>query len=293
MAKQPRQRETRKLLPVQKNDLLRSVQRALSILDLIARSPGGLTIREVSRLLEMNLSTCYHSLNTLVAAGYLERRPSGFYVLGPQIPYLNEAYVQSLMHQAAEEEDFLAGASPVARCSPLARLRPVLHSLSERLQEPSYLAQWRFGEVELQAIIEPPRAEKIPGIYVGYRGQAHAHALGKVLLAYSSPASVEHYLKQHALLPSGPRTIVQPSHLIDELNRVLRQGYGVDCEELYAGIACLAAPIFDVHGRVSAALAISFDQHLLARRREWLIAEVQRAASYASAELRSWNRERR
>nr|BBH95956.1 transcriptional regulator [Thermogemmatispora argillosa] len=276
-----------------KRDILRSAQRVLAILNLIASTPGGLTARAVSSLLHLNISTCYHCLNTLAAAGYVERLPNGHYVLGPQIPYLNDAYLRTLSQDwpgAEPEERWSAIAAPAHGPSILQRLRPILHSLSERCQEPAYLASWRYGEVELQAIVEPAHAERIPGIYVGYRGQAHAHALGKVLLAYSPPTFVEDYLARHTLVRLTQQTIVERSLLCEELHSVARQGYSVDREELHAGTACLAAPVRDAQGRVTAAIALSFRCDLLSRRGEWLTAQVLRAAHQASAELRRISR---
>jgi DNA-binding IclR family transcriptional regulator len=264
----------------------------LAILDLLARMPGGLTVRAVSRLLQINISTCYHSLNTLQAAGYIERLPSGHYVLGPQIPYLNDAYLRTLTWEwpvpAADpsENGRAVSPPPVQQPSLLQRLRPILHSLSERSQETAYLAGWRYGEVELQAIVEPAHAERIPGIYIGYRGQAHAHALGKVLLAYSSPAFVEDYLARHTLIRLTQRTIVERSLLCEELDTVFHQGYSIDREELHPGTICLAAPVRDAQGRVRAAIAISFRSDQFSRHGEWLISQVLRAARQASAELR-------
>jgi DNA-binding IclR family transcriptional regulator len=151
--------------------------------------------------------------------------PGQIYLLGPQIPFLNNAFVQSLSSQdpLPQAEDDVWSAAP----SFVGRLRSILYSLTEQTQEPSYLACWRYGEIVLQAIVEAPQAAKVTKLYVGYRGQAHCHALGKVLLAYSDPEIVERYLDVHPLTPDA-----------------------------------------------------------LARRAEWLIAQIVRAANHARAELR-------
>jgi len=275
------------LPPGEKGDLLHSVQRALRVLSLVAEHAEGLSARDISNTLSMNISTCYHILNTLVANGYLDRHPrTQIYLLGPQIPFLNNAFVHSLISQEpssvphAEEDDSSIIPSLVGR------LRSVLYRLTEQTQEPSYLACWRFGEIVLQAIVEAPQAAKVTKLYVGYRGQAHSHALGKVLLAYSETALVERYLDSHPLTPFGPNTIVQRSQFIDELNDIVRQGYGIDREEFASDTCCIAAPIFVPQGQAIAALAISFTPDALARRSEWLITQVVRAANYARAELR-------
>jgi DNA-binding IclR family transcriptional regulator len=274
--------------PGEKGDLLHSVQRALRVLSLIAERPEGLSAREISKILGINISTCYHILNTLVATEFLDRHPqTQVYLLGPQIPFLNNAFVQSLAQQESGpslEDDLWANAFTPA--SLVSRLRSILFSLTSQTQEPSYMACWRYGEVELQAIVEAPQAPKVTKLYVGYRGQAHSHALGKILLAYSEPAFVDRYLDMHPLLPSGPNTIVQRSRFIDELNDIVRQGYSIDREEFTSNICCIAAPIFAPRGQVVAALGISFAPDALTKRAEWLIAQVTRAANHARAELR-------
>jgi DNA-binding IclR family transcriptional regulator len=276
--------------PGQKGDLLHSVQRALSVLSLVAEHPQGLSAREISARLCLNISTCYHILNTLLASGYLDRHPhSQVYLLGPQIPFLNNAFVQSL---AKQEEVTGAGSGEEVLTTAFTstilinRIRPILYRLTEQTQEPSYMACWRYGEIVLQAIVEAPQAAKITKLYVGYRGQAHSHALGKVLLAYSDPAFVNAYLDSHPLTPFGPNTIVQRTPFIDELNDIVRQGYAIDHEEFLPDTCCIAAPIFAPQGQAVAALAISFTTDSLAKRAEWLIAQVTRAANHARAELR-------
>ncbi len=276
------------LAPGEKGDLLHSVQRALRVLSLIAEHPQGLSAREISKALGLNISTCYHLLNTLVAGGYLDRHPhKQIYLLGPQIPFLNNAFVQSLATQETSifSEDPTWSSGLIAT-SLVGRLRSVLYRLTEQTQEPSYLACWRYGEIVLQAIVESPQAAKVTKLYVGYRGQAHSHALGKVLLAYSDPALVDRYLDMHPLTPFGPNTIVQRSRFIDELNDIVRQGYSIDNEEFTIDICCIAAPVFAPQGHVVAALGISFAPEVFARRAEWLITQVTRAANHARAELR-------
>jgi DNA-binding IclR family transcriptional regulator len=235
----------------------------------------------------LNISTCYHILNTLVADGYLDRHPQQqMYLLGPQIPFLNNAFVQSLStSETSSATDDLSSSGLVAT-SLVGRLRSVLYRLTGQTQEPSYLACWRYSEIVLQAIVEAPQAAKVTKLYVGYRGQAHCHALGKVLLAYSDPVLVDRYLDSHPLSPFGPNTIVQRSRFVDELNNIVRQGYGIDNQEFASETCCIAAPIFAPQGHVIAALGISFTPDVFVRRAEWLIAQVTRAANHARAELR-------
>jgi DNA-binding IclR family transcriptional regulator len=279
------------LLPVQgKSDQLNTVRRALHVLDLIAAHPQGLSAREISEALHINISTCYHILNTLVAADYLDRDQHTLcYILGPQIPFLNNAFVQSLARQTSPilfEHESTTEHAPTLSPTRMRHLHAILHRLTEQTQEPSYLACWYYEEVMIQAIVEAPKAPKISGLYVGYRGQAHSLALGKVLLAYSDPAFVERYLSLHPLTSQGPNTIVHHTQFTEELNSIVRQGYSIDREEFSNNTCCLAAPIFAPRGQVVAALSISTSTETLSRRADWLIAQVTRSANHARAELR-------
>src|ERR1700730_6241983 len=125
------------LAPDVKGDELQTEQRALRVLSLVAEHPQGLTVRQISIALELNISTCYHLLNTLVVSGYLDRPPhQQIYLLGPQIPSLNNAFVLGLAMQgtAADVED--TSWPPGWSASWLVgRLRSVLYRLTEQIQE--------------------------------------------------------------------------------------------------------------------------------------------------------------
>ncbi len=271
-----------------KGDILQSVQRALRVLNLIAEHPMGLTARQISQALDLNISTCYHILNTLVISGYLDRPPDQqIYLLGPQIPFLNNSFVQGVAVQAAPAApNDAAMSAELAPSSLVSQLRSVLFRLTEQTQEPSYLSCWRYGEAMLLAIVEAPQAPKLTELFVGFQGPAHCQALGKVLLAYGDPSFVERYLDTHPLTTVGPNTIVQRFRFQDELNDIVRHGYSIDKEEFGSDVYCIAAPIFASRGQVVAALGISFTGSTFSRRAEWLITQVTRAANHARAELR-------
>lgn len=278
------------LVSQEKGDLLQTVQRALHILNLVAGHPQGLSARQISEALGLNISTCYHILNTLVAGGYLSRQlRQQVYHLGPQIPLLNNAFMRGLVSQEAvkceNREENGHTPEPMAQLL-IRRLRPILFGLTERTQEPSYLGHWQFGEVVLLSIAEASHEAKHAELYIGYQGPAHCRALGKMLLAYSDPAFVDWYLDTHPLISVGPNTIIQRLEFQEELNTIVQRGYSIDEEEFSSDTCCIAAPIFSPGGEVVAGLAISFTHKAFTKRAEWLATQVMRAAEYARAELR-------
>lgn len=57
------------------HDLITSLQRGLTILELLANEPEGLIAKSISLRSGIHLSTCYHLLNTLIVAGYVVKLP--------------------------------------------------------------------------------------------------------------------------------------------------------------------------------------------------------------------------
>ncbi len=58
------------------SDLVQSLLKGLSILDLLAQAERGMTLQEVCRLLDLRQPTAYNLLRTLVARNYVERTPA-------------------------------------------------------------------------------------------------------------------------------------------------------------------------------------------------------------------------
>ncbi len=66
-------------------DLIRSVSRALRIIEEVSGSPRPLPVKVIARRCQLHLSTAYHLVRTLCYEGYLVRLPSGEYVAGSEV----------------------------------------------------------------------------------------------------------------------------------------------------------------------------------------------------------------
>lgn len=188
--------------------------RALRILEVVAAHPRGLTPKAISLKLDLHLSTYYHLFNTLAASGFLIRRlDTQTYVLGSKIAYLNSGFLQAL--------------------EVLPVLRAHVQTLHDTTGETAYLGQWQ-DDVVISAIVEGMQPVRVQSLYVGYRGNAHAMALGKVLLAYLPPREQAHFLAHQALPACTPATITDAAMLQQQLHAVRHASYAVDEEELAA-----------------------------------------------------------
>jgi DNA-binding IclR family transcriptional regulator len=224
-------------IPNRERNGLGTVRKALSLLEWVARRPTAPTVREAADGLGLNVTTCYHLVNTLSGTGYLVKGADRRLSLGPQVAILYEALHRNL--QATQV------------------CLPVVEELRDRTGETSYLSSWDAGEVVLQLVVESPQALRVTGMYPGRRSAAYCRASGKAILAFIPEPERERYLAEHELTPLTPNTITDPDVLRRELHGIAVDGYAIDRQEYELGISCVGAPYFDVWQRVCGAITVS------------------------------------
>jgi IclR family acetate operon transcriptional repressor len=242
--------------------VIQSVARALHILNTLSEHSGGLTNRETAEIVGLNVSTTHHLVNTLVSEGYIHRLDNGKYCLGHAIARLYGAYLSSISFHT--------------------HLHDELHKLAEVTKETSYLCVWHNGHALIQTIVEGSQAVRVGGLYVGFMGNTHMRASGKVLMAYLDEPQLDAYLATAEFVPLTARSVSDPERLRDQLREVLKQGYAVDRGEFADGVHCVAAPVFSVEGDVAAALTVSSPEGRFVQKEDQLVSEVVQAASHAS-----------
>lgn len=220
--------------------------RALDILELFvdgARWSGA----EIMRLTGLPRTTAFELVNTLAARGYLERDELGGYSLGARTLALGNAY--------AARYDLVGEANDCAR------------TLAQQTGETSSVAILEGSEVFYLAKVEGREVMALISS-VGKRAPANATGLGKALLA-GLPDDQVAALYADADLPAfTEHTITELPALLADLAAIRARGFAIEREESGPGVACVAAPIRDVAGRVPAAVSISvplarWDQHPL------------------------------
>jgi IclR family transcriptional regulator, acetate operon repressor len=240
----------------------KSVRRIFKIMDLVSQQGEDLTAKKLADEIGTNLSSCYYLLSILIDEGYIEKIPRiGGYRIGPTIPMLWE-----------NRKSYFD-----------LKIEPVVEELAQRTQTHAYSAILSNGEVEVTKVKAPPKAPPV-GVVEGFRGASHALALGKVLLAGMGSKYVENYINDYGGLEAfTPRTIVQPSVLHDQLNKVRLVGLATDFEEFAHNLCCLAAPVENRRGKVEGAIGLSTTTRRIRNEGRYLTEVVQWAAGEASA----------
>ncbi|MDP3612702.1 MAG: IclR family transcriptional regulator C-terminal domain-containing protein, partial [Rubrivivax sp.] len=126
------------------------------------------------------------------------------------------------------------------------------------------------------------------GMYsrVGRRAPLHCTAIGKVLMAWESPARRDTILQGCDFKRFREKTITTRADYDVELQRTLDQGFGQDREEFDDHIRCAAIPIFDRLNLAVAGLSVSFPsfRYDVAHEPE-LVAELRKASRDISRQL--------
>jgi DNA-binding IclR family transcriptional regulator len=217
--------------------LVGSVQKALDVLDAFVPRKPELSLTEMADLLSLNKSTLFNLLRTLEGHGYVIQSPqTKRYRLGLRF-----------LDRAALVIDY----TEVSRVAP-----PFLDDLRDKVEENVHLGVLEDGQVVYLYRAQGPHTLSVNS-RLGMRVPAHATAMGRAILAYRPESEVVSLAEKHGLSACTPNTITELPLLQECLREVKNRGYATDAEEHHLGSECIAAPIFDLHHKVIAAISVS------------------------------------
>jgi IclR family acetate operon transcriptional repressor len=242
---------------------IRSVAKALCILEAIARSGGEMTLTAIADATALNISTCHHLLATLQDSGFVARlRGKRTYVLGAKILFL---------HTAALKQVNLPR-----------RAQRVLEYLNMRTREAVQIAVMQ-GDTLVTLLRKGARQPSIADPQVPDTDDAaHATATGKAILAWLPESELTRIIDRRGLRRFTPNTITEISALIEELRLVRRHGYAMDRAESQPGMISVATAIRDDAGTVVGAIGIACP---IARANEATVAYLREQVMWGAASL--------
>lgn len=219
------------------DQLVKSVDRTLDILERLVEHSKPLGITEISNGTDLHKSTVYRLVDTLCYRNYLiQDTKTGKYKIGMKLFELGSKVMNDL--------DLRSDA------------RPYLLELEEKTGETIHLGVLEGEEMIYIDKVESHQTIRM-GSHVGRRVHTHNTALGKVMLAYLPESEVENIINMAGLPRYTENTITDKNVLMEELDKIRSQGYAIDDEESEKGIRCVAGPIFDHTGEIMAAFSVS------------------------------------
>ena len=246
--------------------LVKSVLKALDILEAFSDDEYTLGVTDLSKRLNINKATVHNLLSTLRSRGYVELNPeTRRYNLGIKL-----LEVGRVVRANIEIRD---------------QAIPLLRDLARYSSEAVYLAILHDRHsVYLHAIEASGRP--IDHSAIGERVPLHCTALGKAKLAYLPESEIDAIIDEIGLVRFTPNTICNSEQLKVELQRTRERKFALDDEEHEVAIRCVAAPIFAEGGEVTAACSVSGPAgRMTDKRLNELAPEVTRVAHAVSLRL--------
>lgn len=252
-------------IPPKRTYNITALQRGLRILELFPKAEKGLAASQVAKLSGLPVSTVHRFLVNLENSGYLNCADNGIYHLG--------IACFSLGHAALGQLD-------IRRLS-----LPHLHELNTQTRETVHLTIRQGMTAVYIEKLDSPEPLRIYS-RIGAAVPLHCTAVGKVILAYMPEAELASILPHLDFKRRTQNSIGSLQEMQTHLQKVRRSGYACDLEENEAHIRCIAAPIWDHTGAVSAALSVTGPAvRMSVMRLRQLAPLVQRAGLRISREL--------
>ncbi|MQA25497.1 MAG: helix-turn-helix domain-containing protein [Micromonosporaceae bacterium] len=207
------------------SDLIRSVSRALRVLEAIGGSSDGLLAKQIARQCGLSLATTYHLVRTLEYEGYLIRLQDGRYVVGLALSdrFRELAAVFRAPDTVEESMRRLAGDTGYSH----------------------FLARFVQGRVAITAVTEGRRTPHLEDLIVGFDDGAHATALGKALLATLTPEERRRYVRAFGMRRFTRATLTNPEALEADLARYAAEGVYFELGQYRDGLACAGTLVRD------------------------------------------------
>ncbi len=201
---------------------VRSVDKALQIVELLMRDDRSLSAREIAIQTGIERTTVHRLINALIHRDWLERADGAArYRLALKLLVLAK-----ISHDSRDVLD---------------SVRPALEQLSLVSRETVHVGVLDDFEIVHVDKVDSPERVGISS-RIGARGVPHVTALGKALLAASEPDRVERYIV-HAQQRRDQFSLTDPDRLRRDLEQTRQRGYSRDDEEDSIGVRCIGAAV--------------------------------------------------
>lgn len=250
-----------------KDGTVQSLDRMIDILEELALHRDGCGVTSLANLTGLHKSTVHRLLNTLMSRGYISKNSENDkYSLGMRILYLGSAILDRMDIRTVS--------------------KPFLEKLCQDTDEVVHLSMLDDREAVYIDKVESPNKSIRMYSQIGKRVPLHCTGVGKVLLAWLPDKEVEYLLGVKGMEAYTKNTITNIEDMKKHLAEIRDKGYAFDEIEHEEGIRCVAAPIFNMSGKVIASVSVSGPVlHVTLDRMPKLTEEVLKTAKNISYQL--------
>ncbi len=249
--------------------ILKSLDRALELIDALEKAGKPLSAAELGKLLNVNRTTLYATLNTFVARDYLEKDPvTGFYSIGLKPVEIGLGYrrkypfIQMMDAQALQ----------ISRKWNL-QVNVGVYRAPDRV---IVLSAHSPGSAPGTSYLFFPSNINFP---------AYASSLGKAFLCEMEDDELRSTLDRIPLLPLTKNTYTDKAALFEHLRTLQQNGYTYEDNEYMENIRCLGVAIKDHTKRAVAGMSVVLTPFISEEERKQIISELVSVKSLISYNL--------
>lgn len=218
---------------------IKSLEKGLFVLDVVANYPDGARVRDIAERGEGKVSNITLYLDSLVNAGFVRKD-------GKAGRYFITQKISDIARKAEQNQNSLL--KQVAL--------PELHKLSSELDENVLLAVLEWHDIHFIERIQSTRSVQIR-VDADIHFPPHVTAAGKAILAAFPDAAREKYLDDALYHQFTDKSLVNPNSVRQQLMKIREEGYAVNYGEYESEIMAVAGPI-RVRGVVLGSVVVQF-----------------------------------
>jgi DNA-binding IclR family transcriptional regulator len=240
---------------------INSIEKALDVLEILSQHKS-LNLIELATILNKPKSSLFRIISTLEKREYITRNEDdGKYCVGFKPLELTKNLLEgnTLRNCAASE----------------------INHLADKYGDTVNLGVLSDGDVLYIEIIEGTYSLRM-NESVGSRGPYHATGIGKAIAAFLPAEKLNRLIEEKGFPSYTPNTIQSKEAFLNELAEIKNKGYSIDNEEVVQGARCIAAPVFNLSGKVEGAVSLSGTVH---RYPLGTITEVAKDVKLAAANI--------
>ena len=218
-------------------ELVQSVDRTLTILEVLSDYNDGLGITEISSFVNLHKSTVHRLLSTLIYKGYVvQDEESNKYKITFKL--------------------FELGSKKVHKLDLLKISRPHTKMLMESVNEVVHLIIREENDIVYIDKVEANNTISMAS-RIGKRNPMYCTATGKAILAFLPEDEILKVWNSSKVVKLTKNTNTDFILFKKELQTIRENGYAIDDEENEIGVKCVGAPIFNMSGEVVAAISVT------------------------------------
>ena len=214
---------------------IKVLDKAVRVLELLAKSSRGVRLKDVIEALAFNKTTALRILRALESHDLAARDGAGTFILGSRVLWWENCYRRNF--------------------ELIAVVRPILERVRDLTAE-TVTFSILMGEqtVVVDQVVSPHVTST--RFEVGSSAPLNAGASGRVILAHLAPEKHKMFLRLPRLKRLTQLTITDRTQLERELKKCQRNGFAVSRGERFPNTCSVAAPVFDSSREVLGVISV-------------------------------------